>query len=320
MDKIVFLDEPYEKLARLAKWFEKTAKAKPIYLYHGTHKSNLTSIMSAGLLANPKNRVWDEDPDANFYTPSRQSLEGIYLTSNLMTAYGAANRSRRKERENPIIVIVQVQPNSLFLDEDELTINFSAYGNNSKWTVYYYCKLESDPEIKEEIEKFADVKIGFIESKFGKLHPGLKDRFKELLRKAAVASLKRQAAYVEDYEYKHAIEMFGIPPEETLPKPNKTEAEMEYKKYQDLITRAIKTLAKTKSTNDFDFPNTRLVDNAAFSGNNKIVAVMEIDDFKEENRGVNLIYPNNYNDIPPEALYKFLNDVKEQIGQLELRD
>ena len=47
---------------------------------------------------------------------------------------------------------------------------------------------------------------------------------------------------------------------------------------------------------------------------------MEIDDFKEENRGVNLIYPNNYNDIPPEALYKFLNDVKEQIGQLELRD
>jgi hypothetical protein len=315
---INILNNPFDKIANLSKFFIKEAKAKPIYLYHGTHKSNLPSVMSAGLLANPKNRVWQEDPDASFHMPSRQSLEGVYLTPNLMTAYGSANRSRKKGRENPIIVIVEAQPNSLFLDEDEITVNFSAPGNNEYWTAYYYIKAKTDPEIIKEIEGFADRKMNQIETKFGRrLHQGLANRFKEIIKQIALAELKRKAAYINDWEYKHVIERFGIPSEEVLPKPNTGEAEAEYKKYQDLMTRALKSLAKFKETDDIDFPNTRLTNNIGFSGGNKIVAVIEMDDFKEEDRGMKLIYPHDISKVPQEALDKFMSDVRKNIGVLE---
>ena len=299
----------YAKLVRLAKLFEKIA-AKPIYLYHGTNKKNLSSIMSAGLLSEPKRRNWDVDPDASFDMASRQSLTGVYLTPNLMTAYGSANR-RQKERENPIVLIVQAQPNSLFLDEDEITINFPIPGGAPIWAVYYYLS-EGNPETEADIQKWIDNRINLLSGRFGKLNSKLVERLREILHKCALADIKRKAAYVDDYGWKSAISRFGIPENEQKPRPDRNQAEAELKRCQDELTRAVKSLASYKKYEEnWDFPNTRLVGDVGFSGSNKIVAVLEFQGFLDK---IKLIYPRSVEDIPEEALKKFYNDFRNNIG------
>lgn len=90
--------------------------------YHGSRGQNLDKILSQGLITEPKERAWAEDPSTGFTSPSRSSLGGIYVTQNLMTAISSASRLRKKN-ENLVIVIIEAQPRSFILDEDD--INYS---------------------------------------------------------------------------------------------------------------------------------------------------------------------------------------------------
>ena len=92
-------------------------------MYHGTHKRNLQSILKQGLIPNPKQREWKEDPDIGPSIISRQSYEGIYLTENLMTATGSAGRrtdNSNKEKER-IVVVVDIEKATAIPDEDDLS-------------------------------------------------------------------------------------------------------------------------------------------------------------------------------------------------------
>ena len=59
--------------------------------YHGTSARFIDSIMSQGLIPNPKKRTWDEDPGSNYNSPSRKSIGGVYITKNIIACW----RSRR---------------------------------------------------------------------------------------------------------------------------------------------------------------------------------------------------------------------------------
>ena len=66
------------KLFSYASLFYKLAASQPIILYHGTNAKNLPSILSQGLIPFPKERAWQEDPQA--YEPMEDSVprEGVY--------------------------------------------------------------------------------------------------------------------------------------------------------------------------------------------------------------------------------------------------
>ena len=72
---------------------EKIAALRSIW-YHGSSIKNLRSIVAQGLIPDPKERNWADDPDASIGNPSRASYGGIYVTRNLMTATSAPKDCR----------------------------------------------------------------------------------------------------------------------------------------------------------------------------------------------------------------------------------
>ena len=53
--------------------------------YHGTSSKFLKSILTHGMVPSSKEGVWKgEDPGSSFHTPSRQSFEGTYWSTNVV--------------------------------------------------------------------------------------------------------------------------------------------------------------------------------------------------------------------------------------------
>jgi hypothetical protein len=184
-----------EKLSR----YEGAEQERSIW-YHGTRGRNLSSILSQGLIPNPKKREWAYDPNASFIQPSRTSLEGIYLTRNLGTARVSASRSTDKD-EPIVIVAVEVQPRSLVADEDDVSYtvrnavpgdseylaieNFMAreLGTNSQFTEY-----SRDKYVKDCIKT---IKARLLPQ----MHQEVETRLKGILEKGWDIALNRQSAY-----------------------------------------------------------------------------------------------------------------------------
>jgi len=311
-----------DKVEKLACLFEKLAKTPPIYLYHGTHKSNLSSIMSSGLLANPKKRTWQIDEESNFNMSSRNSLEGIYLTPNLMTAYISTNNAKNKKRENPIVIIIQAQRNSLILDEDEINLEMRiAGGSGFQAALSYFGSLFV--ENSADVMYFVQTALSKIKTKISNtLHPDLENRLTELLKNTAKASIKRKISYVEDYDYDRAWEAYSENNKnlQKPTKPNSSESEAEFKKYQDLITRALKILARNTNPNsDWNSVNARLVENVGFNGNNKIVVIVEFSKDFDSGENAKIIYPADVKAVPEEVLAKLKNDINRSIGDIDIQ-
>jgi hypothetical protein len=328
----------YEMISKCADRFLKISKATPVYLYHGTHKENLKSILSQGLIPNPKEKVWQEDPDAGWHMPSRESLGGIYLTSNLMTATGSANRShigagRPRKRDNAIIVMVQVQPQSLLMDEDNLYGVGSVVlpgANVNEWlasTIYFDLKTVNSGEkfvdksraeslIQDAQTEYVVNALKHLEPKLkNKMNPNLKAALLPLLKTGFVLSLKRKLAHVEPAYYYRLWHNYAGTTSFPMPiQPNKSEAEREFKTYQDQLTRTLKTLARPANLtglDSYDNFTARTISPIGFTKSNKIVAIFEI----LPEYSVKLIYPNNKSEIPPAALNKFISDWKENMSK-----
>jgi len=93
---------------------------KPIEMYHGTSSAFLRTILKQGVIPNPSDKTWQDDPDINRYNFSRASLPGSYWTSNLMTAISSSTTTARKFPGEPIIIIAQISEQSSFADEDNI--------------------------------------------------------------------------------------------------------------------------------------------------------------------------------------------------------
>lgn len=88
--------------------------------YHGTSTKFLRTILKKGLQSNPQQRVWQEDQGSDARQTSRKSLNGVYATTNLMTAISSAGNAYRKFGGRPLIVIIKGQARSGFHDEDSV--------------------------------------------------------------------------------------------------------------------------------------------------------------------------------------------------------
>lgn len=320
--------------------FEKTAKAKPIYLYHGTSADKLNSILSQGLIPNPKERAWQTDPDVSWMRPSRQSLPGTYLTSNLMTAISSSTNARfGKKKHNSILIIVSVQPQSLVMDEDDLNVYALVYpgillheSDNLISQLYFdQIGIGAHPYTISEGKKFLDeAQKAYVQKaierikynlKSKKLHPSLKARLESLLSDGFFIALNRRVAHVPQDYYKREWgrwaerENYDNPPK----KPDIAEAEKAFKDYEDRLTRTLKIMAIPENLDENKFRFTaRTLEPIGYTKSNKIVAIFELIPSKTRKYGEDLaqVYPKDES-IPSEALKKLETDWRAAVNHDE---
>lgn len=288
---------------QFAQWLNE-ATTDRILVYHGTSPKHFRSIMSQGLIPNPKKRAWANDDNTSFFSSSRVSLEGVYVTTNLMTAISSASNAGNKGGGGALIVIAEVQPKTGFMDEDNLNV-FSSVSDNEYIVAALYGAINKNPQdefVQQFFEKFKDKNYLF--SKLNKkLHPDLLQRLDPMLWDLFVAATKRQAAYVGDWTFRKA---FDYQPD--IQMPNKVEAEQEFLKAKEAVTKTLKIFANPfhYEGNPFNFTS-RIMQPIGFSGPNKIVAVV--------------YRPRDYKS-PPEVWYgevppKFIEDWTKSVGKWE---
>lgn len=286
----------------------KKAKANPIYLYHGTSLSLLPSILSQGLVGNPKTRKWETDPSAGFKQPSRKSLPGVYLTNSIFIALESSHVTPGIAKINlsapSLIVLVQVQPQSLYVDEDNLLFIADIGITNPRMISVLYNLAAINPlDSKVQQAKNKYVQNMLKEIKSLRNNPSLLESVKKLLEDGFFVALNRKAAYIKDLSNK----------------PDSGEAENRYKFYQDKLSKTLKTIARSSGeftteydeeaggivgTNDF---TARFEGNIGFVGSNKIVGIFREFGQRGE-RFIKLVYPNSWDQIPTPAKNKILQD------------
>jgi len=335
------LDNYLVDIINCAKAFEKIAKAKPIYLYHGTSADRLPSILSQGLIPNPKERVWQEDPHASWAKPSRQSLpDSIYLTSNLMTAISASSNARSdKKKHNTVLIIVSVQPQSLVMDEDDLNVNALVYqgvnldSSESLISQMYFGQIGSGAHpyrISEDKKFLNNAQKAYVQHaierieydlKSKKLHPDLKARLEHLLSEGFFTALNRKVAHMSPDYYKRLWgnwadrENYNNPPKQ----PTIAETEKAFKDYEDKLTRTLKTMATPENLPDDNYRfSARILEPIGYTKSNKIVAIFELVPSETRKYGNYLaqIYPRDKS-IPNEALEKLETDWRANVNRDE---
>src|SRR5208337_2868459 len=183
-----------------------TAAARSIW-YHGSSIKNLRSILAQGLIPDPKERAWADDPESSVYTPSRESYGGIYVTQNLLTATGAPRDGVKEGRV--VLVVMELQPNTFYLDEDQVTGWLNApigVASDSDWNIGIYYLSATQPDVSGELkqsveqakQKYTDKFIHSMKYKYGErkqeMHPQLEARLRELLPDVWTAATTRLAA------------------------------------------------------------------------------------------------------------------------------
>jgi RNA:NAD 2'-phosphotransferase (TPT1/KptA family)/8-oxo-dGTP pyrophosphatase MutT (NUDIX family) len=313
----------------------KTA-APPQIFYHGTSYKNLRSVLSQGLIPNVKQKNWDSDDAAGVNMPSRESYGGIYVTRNLMTAYGAPKDHYTLGRE--VLVVCEMQPNTLYMDEDNLNSTLSSplgrlsSHNYSVGCAYVAATVDEgvDEEWKQAAEKYkqdyvddciASFKYNF-ESRGETMHPDLEARLRGLLPEVWLPALTRIAAHAfhkaSDSDFKRCytqvvrskVDWDTIYVKELLPTPDQAEAD--FRKSSEQVTRTLKLLARPGKESQM-FTHARVTEPIGYSGSNHILAVIEMrdgDQFRGKDRKEPAQLVVHYGQIPED----FFTQYKERMG------
>jgi len=295
------------------------AKQASIYMYHGTSIKNLPSILSQGLIANPKQKVWQTDVDASFTRPSRASVGGIYFTKNLLTAISSGGNAAKNNKNEIIIIIAEIKPGSIFADEDTVPslisrVKMPDASVHESISCYLWTYLNTDPNNPDLIaaknlyinNSLYAINQELQNNKFNQLHPKLQERLSQILNDGFSIALQRQVSHVDPYWYKQSIErVLGKDPK--IEQPNKNESEQKYSEYVNKITRLLRVLAISEISADYGLKSSRIEQNIGYSGGNKIVGIVKIN---RQNNIFEFIYepPDG---IPPEALNDFIEQYRK---------
>lgn len=258
------------------------AKEKMI-MYHGTGEKNISKILSAGLVVK-SNAVWDDErgmDSANWDTPSPKSMPGIYLTSNLLTAFSAA-RNSSGVKSGPVrkgLVIVSVQPRTLKPDEDDFVSSVKAVKilnlQENEYTIgNLYFSYKFDEDVSQDRENYVNKTLRSLIGKVNEVHPSLVERLRELLFYGWEIALQRRASHITDYVWARIQLDF----DKEIERPDKKLAEKEFHNYAYQVSQTFKQMAwfHTSSGNlDYDG---RVEEDITYSGKNKIIAVLVIDE------------------------------------------
>lgn len=301
--------------------------------YHGTSAKLLPKIMAEGLIPEPKVRSWGDDPHKGLIQPTRKSLPGIYVTTNLMTAVSAAGRVSRRDKANRLIVVMELQPRDLLADEDDITGTINALAQHISDHVYshiwpYFAEVYRDrmrhseeygPRADQAKAKWVDDAVKQMLYKFGGDNPELEARLRDLLANEGYrAMLTRMASYAGDWEKGHWVSewrhLFGTD-EDVPPVPNPQEAEEAFLAFKDKLTHTLKGKARPLMQKDWKLNvSGRSMKPIGFTGRDHIVCIVEeIDEREPTYRTRMLVHYGK----PPQQLVK---DWTEGHGPLDQPD
>jgi hypothetical protein len=255
--------------------------------YHGTNPKNLKSILKQGLLLNPKEKEWAEDPAANFLQTDRTAYGGVYFTKNIMTALSSV----REPQVGKGMVVMSLQPRTFFLDEDDLTFHLrEAPISGLVWTenggARLYIQLKHgkgmDSWVKKSWIPYKSKFMNWMQAKLPeKPSPKLVKRVSQLLPAIWEAVLMRAAAYVgksDEYYWKREFtNTIHDADWDKIPKaPNPQAAEKAFRDALEPLTRTLKMLSRPFIKADQFNPSARAMETINYKGSNKIIAVLEI--------------------------------------------
>lgn len=172
--------------------------------YHGTSYRHLKSILSQGLIPNPKTRTFGDDrhASASAGSGSIRTVGGVYLTKNFYTAYSAAGNangdSTTEKRKERIILAIQATSRSMFADEDAIkfVLNVHEPYNDSPYQLgYAFAALRTGfSEVNELRKTWVESRVEKAITRW-KLNAQQADRLREGLREHWATFVERQAAH-----------------------------------------------------------------------------------------------------------------------------
>ena len=324
---------------------DKTAAQRGVW-YHGSSIKNLRSILAQGLIPDPKEKNWADDPETGVFNPSRASYGGIYVTRNLMTA-ASSPRDHNKEGRD-VVVCMELQPSTFYLDEDDLLGIVSAPSEHasdipSYIFIAYFSMTQPgavDPKVRADTENEKNKYVERVVKRLkyrnhspeqgmkGEMHPELEKRLRELLPVMWLAALTRNAAHLNDnrhsiwsniepdikkaYNYVFpGMEWDKIPSVKGL-LPTKEEGEAAYMEANEQLTRTLRLYARPRGKGG-SRETARVTEPIGYSGSNRILAVVEVRDGKRY-RGDDWKKPTqvviHYGTIPPD----FFAQYRERYG------
>jgi 8-oxo-dGTP pyrophosphatase MutT (NUDIX family) len=239
-----------------------------------------------------------------------------------------------------ILVIAEVQPNTLYMDEDDAVYTLGApLGRLSDHEFSVGCAfIAAKSEVSAWQEAVDTYRATYVqdcterfESKFqargGNMHEDLKERLRGLLKEMWFPALSRLAAHMVSDHY--WIQCWGQVmgneprPERAEYVPSVGEAETAYREHVEQVTRTLKLLARPKPERPYFNETARVTTPIGYSGANHIVAVLEIRDgdaYREEKGpdGKREWKPTpvvvHYGSVPE----KFKQDFAKQRGEFEV--
>jgi len=271
--------------------------------YHGSHMGNYESIRTEGLLANPPKRLWTKEDKGDAFAPSKASLPGVYLTTELFDAISApdnaldgaslgfASLEDQEYDQSILLSIVQADTQSIFVDEDSLSFEVSSAMKGV--SDYLPCAVYISGVTGEDQAYFDRIRDQFIVRQLKKLgykfdftNPELHSRLVEVLKDGFINSLTRQVAHANEDEWKKAyLDMESrhkrINPKSEITRiqqPSPARGEEMFRQFMDQLTRTLKFckhFQKQESGGEW-LESGRFPHNISFRGSTKIVALLEI--------------------------------------------
>lgn len=281
---------------------------KPILMYHGTSTAFLRSILKHGLLPNPKQKIWKDDPDASIYTQSRASLLGAYFSSHFMVAYSSSGNSVRKYPGNRLMILAKIQTQSAKADEDSISgyLNISynqAFGGNYSDNYRVVSEIYYDYP-----EQYETIKTKFIEILHKKLSVNKNKPVPPQLLSDTFDSISLRIIAYGNKEDKWLFSRINNKPTNI---PSTIEAEERLLQIKDKLTSYYRESAIDSNR----FAHTlRITEPVGFSGANRITHIIELPyrpktDNLEDKKAI--LHYGNINEIPN----TFFNDYSNFIGK-----
>lgn len=288
-----------------------------LIVYHGTAIDNLRDILKQGIIPNPKQRVWANDPNASLMQKNRTSLGGSYWTSNLMTAMSSSTTAGQRREgggypSRALVVIAEVSQGSGFADEDSLNLDspwafmmrdLGVVPDAIRVPAYIWYMHAPDNEYQEnEFNKSRKIMAdSWVKHLYEFFKAGPKQPVdREFALRVLETYLVRQLAYSPQGYYsplKDVDEQFRP----QLPTPQ--EADRALLAMQERLTRRFR--ASVKPEQGRSWHTFRLTDPVTYSGNNKIIALVEY-----WTRDYDVPMMLHYGHVPQD----FLNQYQERVG------
>lgn len=265
-------------------WLQKLAATQ--IMYHGTSIDNLSTILSQGLNTHHA-KTWTPERGHRDRMESIESFDGVYFTTNFMTAKAAARNATQESNSNGYVMVManlELRTPNILLDEDQIrsplnaisqsmglnlatdsvihfahwikdgfpNIDVAAKAYLRQWLYSMkYSRQESDQNLNQESERLYLYYQGYIKNYIM--------AYAEFIVAMNFESLEK-STWGNRYKYEFP-QFVGI---------SRSQAEAKLRQTKDILSR--KTTSFTNTVDSFSH-NVRVTDPVTFRGKNKIVLV-----------------------------------------------